>query len=121
MGNSKLITIAKSLLQFPPVSTKTYSQKDHEKYLRSTKQWAKDHEMVDKRLLKTLNLLLDYGLYDEGPLDLSKVVTQKALQCSVGYHAVKACIVHYPRSKLHPKGLATLRRAHCAKNPVKKK
>lgn len=104
------------------VSTKTYSQKDHEKYLRSTKQWAEDRIMVDNRLVETLNLLLDkYGLYHEGPLDLSKVVTQKALQCYVGYHAVKACIVHYPPSKLHPKGLTTLRRAHCAKNPVKKK
>lgn len=99
----------------------TYSQKDHERYLRSTKQWAKDHNMVDNRLVKTLNLLLDYGLFDGGPLDLSKVGTRKGLQCSAGYHAVKACIVHYPPSKSHPKGLTTLRREHCAKNPAKKR
>lgn len=99
----------------------TYSQKEHEIYLRSTQQWAENHALVDDRLVNTLNLLLDkYGLYHEGPLDLSKVGTREVLKCSAGYHAVKACIVHYPPSKAHPKGLTTLRRAHCAKNPIKK-
>lgn len=100
----------------------TYSLKNHERYLQSTKQWAKNRKMVDDRLKKTITLLLNkYDLYDNGPLYLSEINAQDMtkVQCPTGQHSVQACLVHYQPTKAHPTGLIIKRRAYCAKNPVR--
>ena len=41
-------------------------------------------------------------------------------RCPIGWHYVKAHVVHYPPSTQHPNGFVSERRSHCAKNPSKK-
>lgn len=99
--------------------TKIYTFKDHQRYIQSTEQWYKYPEMMNTRLEHSVEILNQYGLRDNGPLYLSLVENNTKdspkLQCPVGKHPVKACIV-----RRRSTGLSSPRRAYCAKYPVKK-
>ena len=81
---------------------------------------AKNSELVENRINKSLQLLKKYGLCDNGPLNLSEVDSSAhANSCPVGKHHVKAHMVHYAPSVAHPAGIIAPRVEHCAKNPDK--
>jgi hypothetical protein len=99
-------------------STDRYAFSDHQRFMRSTLQWAKNSALIESRLNKSLQLLKQYGLSDNGPLNLSQVdLSNLASSCPDGQHHVKAHMVHYQPSAAHPEGLVAPRIEHCAKNP----
>ena len=86
--------------------------------MRSTLQWAKNADLVENRINKSLNVLKKHGLCEGGPLNLSEVDSSiGANSCQEGKHFVKAHKVHYAPSAKHPDGFIALRKEHCAKNP----
>jgi hypothetical protein len=101
-------------------STDRYDFSDHQRFMRSTLQWAKNSALIENRLNKSLQLLKQYGLCENGPMNLSQVDSPLLTSlCPDGKHHVKAHMVHYQPSAAHPAGLVVPRVEHCAKNPEK--
>lgn len=116
-GKTRVVVATKEEITAP---TDIYIFSDHQKFMRSTLQWAKNAALVENRIDNSLKVLKKHGLCEGGPLNLSEVDSSiGANLCPEGKHFVKAHKVHYAPSAKHPDGFIALRKEHCAKNPKK--
>lgn len=117
-GKTRTVAATKEQIVAP---TDAYIYSDHQRFMRSTLQWAKNSALIENRLNKSLQILKQHGLYENGPLNLSEVCSSiHKKSCPPGKHIVKEHMVHYQPSAIHPEGLVAPRVEHCAKNPDRK-